>query len=92
MRINSFLLLIGLSLGLFANAQINPVAPKNNDQIGIYEHLDEFILDDIQLIDKDSAFVNLKSLIDKPTVFAFIYSLSGLIPRGLPRDKINIFF
>ncbi len=73
MRINSFLLFIGLSFGLCASAQINPVAPKSADQIGIYEHLDEFISDEIQLIDKDSTLVNLKSLIDKPTVFAFIY-------------------
>lgn len=54
-------------------AQINPTAKSQEEQIGIYEHLDDYIRDDIVLLNKDSSLVNLKSLIDKPTVFAFIY-------------------
>ena len=70
---NGLLLILSIFLYLISYAQINPVTQINNSQIGIYEHLDEFIRDDIELIDKDSSLVNLKSIIDKPTVFAFIY-------------------
>lgn len=73
MRNKILLLLMSVFFGLSTNAQINPVATPNNDKIGIYEHLNDYIRDDIQLLDKDSTLVNLKSLIDKPTVFAFIY-------------------
>lgn len=73
MRNNILLVFFSIFLGLNLNAQINPVATSQNDKVGIYEHLDEYIRDDIQLLDKDSTLVNLKSLIDKPTVFAFIY-------------------
>lgn len=66
-------LLFSLFLGLNTEAQINPVAPVQDEQVGIYEHLDEYIRDDIQLLNQDSVLVNLKDLIDKPTVFAFIY-------------------
>jgi len=67
------LLFFGLFLGLNSEAQINPVAQVQDEQVGIYEHLDEYIRDDIELLNEDSTLVNLKSLIDKPTVFAFIY-------------------
>lgn len=68
-----FLFIFTLFLGLNLEAQINPVAPTQEEQVGIYEHLDEYIGDDIELLNEDSTLVNLKSLIDKPTVFAFIY-------------------
>lgn len=42
-------------------------------QIGIYEHLDTIVSNDIFLINKDSSLVQLTDLIDKPTVFCFIY-------------------
>ncbi|MGC8866104.1 MAG: hypothetical protein ACP5O2_10335 [Bacteroidales bacterium] len=41
--------------------------------MGIYEHLDEILPDDIWLVKQDSSLVNLKSLIDKPTVISFVY-------------------
>ena len=62
---NYFLLIISILFGINSFAQINPVADTARDQVGIYEHLDKYILDDIQLIDKDSTLVSLKSLIDK---------------------------
>lgn len=43
------------------------------EEIGIYEHLDSVLPDDIFLLDKDSNLVNLKSLIDKPTILSFVY-------------------
>lgn len=73
MKIKQILALISIVVGFQLQGQINPILPSDAEQIGIYEHLDEYISDDIQLIDKDSTLVNLKSLIDKPTVFAFIY-------------------
>lgn len=71
---HSFLILVlSLFFGFSALAQNDSTNPQKVEQVGIYEHLDEYIRDDIQLINKDSSLVNLKSLIDKPTVFAFIY-------------------
>jgi protein SCO1 len=42
-------------------------------EIGIYEKLNTFIPDNVELLDKDSTKVNLKSLINKPTVISFVY-------------------
>lgn len=42
-------------------------------EIGIYEKLDSVLPNDIMLLDKDSNLVDLKSLIDKPTVLSFVY-------------------
>lgn len=56
----------------FLNAQ-EKIALENTTQIGIYEHLDTLMSNDIYLIDMDSNKVQLTSLIDKPTVFCFIY-------------------
>ncbi|NOR88293.1 MAG: SCO family protein [Bacteroidales bacterium] len=56
-------------MGIAQNKIINEVAP----QVGIYEHLDTIVSSDIYLVNKDSTLVQLSSLIDKPTVFCFIY-------------------
>jgi protein SCO1/2 len=53
--------------------QVPQYAGKQEPEIGIYEHLDEYLPDDVMLLDKDSNLVNLKSLINKPTVFSFVY-------------------
>jgi protein SCO1/2 len=42
-------------------------------EIGIVEHLDEYIPDDLMLIDTTGQAVNLKQLIDKPTVLMWVY-------------------
>jgi protein SCO1/2 len=70
MKIKIALFIIGIVTNLAANSQsvFNP--PK---EIGIYEHLDSIIPADIQLVNQDSAIVNLKSLINKPTVISFVY-------------------
>ena len=49
------------------------LAQEVTEDIGIKEHLDEFIPDGIYLVDKDSNRVELKSLITKPTIFSFVY-------------------
>ena len=43
------------------------------DQIGIYEHLDEYIPKDVVFYNQDSVAVNLNQLVDKPTVISFVY-------------------
>lgn len=71
------LLLLMLVGGLAAFAQTNrsfdPSKFESDGKVGIFEHLDEYITDDIVLYDKDSNAVNLKSLINKPTVLSFVY-------------------
>lgn len=42
-------------------------------EIGIVEHLDEFVPSDIYLLDEDSQKVVLTDLIDKPTVINYVY-------------------
>jgi protein SCO1 len=42
-------------------------------EVGITEHLDEYLPNDIMLTDHNGKLVNLKQLIDKPTVICFVY-------------------
>jgi protein SCO1/2 len=53
-----------------ANSQEGFTPPE---EIGIYEKLDSILPDDVFLTDKDSNQVNLKSIIDKPTILSFVY-------------------
>jgi protein SCO1 len=49
-------------------------ADKPKDlEVGITEHLDEYVPGDIMLTDQNGKLVNLKQLIDKPTVLCFVY-------------------
>ncbi len=49
-------------------------AEKAKDlEVGITEHLDEFIPSDILLTDQNGNLVNLKQIINKPTVLCFVY-------------------
>ena len=50
-------------------AQVNPVS----NELGIYEHLDEYISDDLVFIDELFNEVNLKTAIDKPTILCLVY-------------------
>jgi protein SCO1 len=42
-------------------------------EIGIVEHLDEFLPSDLVFTNQDNKQVNLKDLINKPTVISFVY-------------------
>jgi len=42
-------------------------------EVGITEHLDEYVPSDIVLTDHNGKLVNLKQLINKPTVLCFVY-------------------
>lgn len=42
-------------------------------EVGITEHLDQYVPSDVMLTDQNGKLVNLKQLINKPTVFCFVY-------------------
>lgn len=70
--LTAFSLVFATYVGQAQNV-FDPSRFSSDGPIGIYEHLDEFVPDDIFLWDADSNQVNLKSLIDKPTVVSFVY-------------------
>lgn len=44
-----------------------------SEELGVYEKLDQFIKDDIILVDENFNEVNIKNAIDKPTIIAMVY-------------------
>lgn len=52
---------------------INPAAKDNDVEIGVVEHLDEYLPDSISLINEKGEQVWLADIIDKPTVLNFVY-------------------
>lgn len=46
---------------------------NENDQLGIYEKLDEYISEDLVFTDELYNKINLKQSIDKPTILALVY-------------------
>ncbi len=69
-----FLFLIFLLLFFDGRSQSTVIDDKTKDpEIGITEHLDEFLPDGIYLTGEDSQRVELTALIDKPTVLNFVY-------------------
>jgi|TARA_R110002050_G_scaffold92358_1_gene193298 protein SCO1 len=67
-----FFLAIILQINSFG--QINPVSDAPGDpEVGVVEHLDEFLPNDIYITGLDSQRVLLTDLIDKPTVLNFVY-------------------
>ncbi len=46
---------------------------RKSPELGIYEHLDEYIPDDLVFTDENYNVINLKEAIDKPTVIALVY-------------------
>ena len=62
----SFFLLITLFSSLFSSALAQ-------EELGIYEHLDEYISDDLVFTDELYNKINLKEAIDKPTVICLVY-------------------
>ena len=73
MRINFLLMLALLSTIVFAQDVINPVANNDDVEIGVVEHLDEFLPDSILLINENGQLVWLADVIDKPTIINFVY-------------------
>jgi len=58
---------------LDAQQVINPAATNNDVEIGIVEHLDEYLPDSISLINEQGEQVWLSDVIDKPTIINFVY-------------------
>lgn len=52
---------------------VNPVSNKDDVEIGIVEHLNEFLPDSISLINEKGEKVWLADVIDKPTIINFVY-------------------
>jgi protein SCO1/2 len=52
---------------------INPAASDDDVEIGVVEHLNEYLPDSIKLIDEEGKQVWLADIIDKPTVLNFVY-------------------
>lgn len=58
---------------LFGQNVVNPVSDNNDVEIGVIEHLDEFLPDSISLINENGQQVWLADVIDKPTIINFVY-------------------
>ena len=73
LKIKLLIVLMIFSSVVFGQAVINPVANNNDVEIGVVEHLDEFLPDSILLINENSQLVWLSDVIDKPTIINFVY-------------------
>ncbi|RIJ49308.1 SCO family protein [Maribellus luteus] len=58
---------------ILAQEVINPSASADDVEIGVVEHLDDFLPDSISLINEAGEQVWLADLIDKPTIINFVY-------------------
>lgn len=70
---NLLLLFIFFSTATFGQATINPAATDEDVQIGIVEHLNDYLPDSISLINEKGEQVWLADILDKPTVLNFVY-------------------
>ncbi len=70
-KTKSYLLIAGLFLIGLVQAQQDLV--ENELEIGIVEHLDDFIPADASIITEKGDTVNLMEMVDKPTVISFVY-------------------
>ena len=70
--ISWFIMPLILAALIFTN--LNTFAENTKDlEVGITEHLDQYVPSDIMLTDHNGKLVNLKQLINKPTVLCFVY-------------------
>lgn len=73
-KIGTFLLIfLNAYSSVFGQSVINPAAKADDVEIGIVEHLDEFLPNDILLINEQGEEVLLTEIIDKPSVINFVY-------------------
>jgi protein SCO1/2 len=71
--ISLILICFTVSVAAFAQSIINPSATDDDVEIGIVEHLDEYLPDSISLINENGEQVWLADIIDKPTILNFVY-------------------
>lgn len=70
----SFLMVLTLISSLvFGQNVVNPVDNNNDVEIGVVEHLDDFLPDSILLVNENGQQVWLADVIDKPTIINFVY-------------------
>ncbi len=67
------ILLLLISFSGFGQAIVNPAATNEDVEIGIVEHLDEYLPDSILLINEQGEKVWLSDIVDKPTILNFVY-------------------
>jgi protein SCO1 len=73
LKIKLLIVFIIFSSFVFGQAIVNPVVNKEDVEIGIVEHLNEFLPDSISLINENGQEVWLSDVIDKPTIINFVY-------------------
>lgn len=70
----SLLMVLTFILSLvFGQNIVNPVENNDDVEIGVVEHLDDFLPDSISLINENGQQVWLADVIDKPTIINFVY-------------------
>lgn len=67
------LIIIGLAISISTFCQHPVIKADKNVEIGIVEHLDSFVPLDLQFSNEKNELITLGSLINKPTVFSFVY-------------------
>ena len=73
-QIFSFKLFLGLILSfVITNSFAQKAFPTADEELGIYEHLDETLSGDLEFTDENGRKVLLKDLITKPTVINLVY-------------------
>jgi protein SCO1/2 len=73
MKTSFLMALIFLSSLAFGQNVVNPVENNVDVEIGVVEHLDDFLPDSILLINENGQQVWLADVIDKPTIINFVY-------------------
>ncbi len=71
--INLLTILLFTSVSVSGQAIINPSATNEDVEIGVVEHLNEYLPDSISLINEQGEKVWLSDIIDKPTIINFVY-------------------
>jgi protein SCO1/2 len=75
---------------------IIPTQIFSQEELGVYEHLDEYISDDLVFTDELHNKINLKESIDKPTIISLVYyecpGICSPLLNGLAEamDKLDI--
>jgi protein SCO1 len=67
--------LLSVFFSVYTNGQeiINPAVSPDDVEIGVVEHLNEQLPDDIMLVNEQGDTVMLNEIIDKPTIINFVY-------------------
>lgn len=73
MSFKIFPLIVVLTLPLCSLAQTDENKDAPDPEIGVVEHLDEYVPEDIFIISEGGDTLNLRSLVDKPTILNLVY-------------------